>query len=234
MLDEWELRSLLADLWISVVSQKSGEAAVAARAYDLVKSEAAEARHLGWRTDDKLVSAMKAQFRAEHGEDAVPVGSMPEAREMEALGAKPVVVTNTLKEILAKSGISAAATKSAKEGEVSIRLGPSDLTEKERGSLAAIELITRKYVIVEFRGPAACRSLDDDKVLGIDRRLLMIPMRSLVLTVAKGEAARRHVDGTDVLVEALMSTEQGAIAAAGREDYSFSGDQEAVEDEIAF
>lgn len=218
MIDEWTLGTSLSDLWASVLGghtdAKQAQEALARRAYDLAKSSADESRHFRWRTDERLVQHMKAQFVAEHGENAVPVTTMDEANVITSLGARPAIVNNTMKELLAKTGLSAEAAKASLEEQVKERLLPSQLTDGERAALSVINLVTRQYVVVTFNGNATQRLLDDGKVIGIDRRLLARPAVDILLAAAKGEAARASGSEAAVLARALLDTEQGALATA--------------------
>jgi hypothetical protein len=120
MINEWTLGTALNDLWVSVLigrkDVKHAQDALARRAYDLAKGNSDESRHFRWRTDERLVQHMKAQFVAEHGEDAVPVSTMAEAQEITDLGARPAVVNSTLRELLAKTGLSTETAKASLEG----------------------------------------------------------------------------------------------------------------------
>lgn len=223
MIDEWALGTSLSELWATVLSgrkdvQHAGKT-LARRAYDLAKGNADESRHFRWRTDERLVSHMKAEFVAEHGEDAVPVATMAEAEEITSLGAKPTMVNATLRELLAKTGLSPEHAKTSLEGQVRGRLLPSELTDGERAALRIIDLVTREYVVVEFNGKPTCRPIDDNKMVGIDRRLLAFPAFGMVTAVAKGEAARTVRTEAAVLASALLDTEQGALARANAERY---------------
>lgn len=223
MINEWTLGTALNDLWVSVLcgrrDVKHAQDALARRAYDLAKGNSDESRHFRWRTDERLVQHMKTQFVAEHGEDAVPVSTMAEAEEITQLGAKPAVVNSTLRELLAKTGLSTETAKASLEGQVQARLLPSQLTEAERAALPIIDLVTREYVVVVFNGKPTQRLLDEGKVIGIDRRMLTRPALDLVLTAAKGEAARTARSEAAVLASVLLDTEQGALATVSVDTY---------------
>jgi hypothetical protein len=223
MVNEWTLGTALSDLWASVLSGhkdvKQAQETLARRAYDLAKSDVDESRHFRWRTDERLVRHMKAQFEAEHGVGVVPVSTMAEAQEVTDLGATPAVVNATLRELLAKSGLSAEAAKESLEGQVQARLLPSQLTDAERAALSVVDLITREYVVVTFNGDVRQRLLDDGKVIGIDRRLLAKPAFDLLLAAAKGEGSRTARSEAAVLASALLDTEQGALARARMDEY---------------
>lgn len=209
MINEWQLSSTLSDLWASVLSGRKdaqhAQESLAQRAYDMVKENADEARHFRYRTDDRLVNHMKAQFVAEHGEDTVPVTTMDEAKAIEDLGAKPVVVNSTMKELLAKTGLSAEGAKTALESKIAARLLPSQLSDAERAALDVVNVLARGYAVVEFRGQAACRMIDEDKLLAIDRRVLALPPSDILRKVAQAEAKRKDVEASVVLADALAS-----------------------------
>ncbi len=223
MIDEWTLGDSLSNLWATVLSgrkdvQHAG-AALARRAYDLAKSNADESHHFRWRTDERLVSHMKAEFVTEHGEGAVPVTTMAEAEEITQLGAKPAMVNATLQELLAKTGLTVANAKASLEGQVQVRLLPSQLTEAEQAALPVIDLVTREYVVVVFNGKPTQRLLDEGKVIGVDRRILTQSAFNLVVAAAKGEAARTARNEVAVLASILLDTEQGALARASMDAY---------------
>ena len=207
MIDEWTLGTALSDLWASVLSGhrdvKQAQGALARRAYNLAKSNADESRHFRWRTDERLVAHMRAQFVAEHGEDAVPVTTMAEAQEIAGLGAKPAVVNPTLRELLSKSGLSVEGTKASLEGQVKDRFLPSQLTESEQRATRIVDALVKDYVVVEFRGQPACKMIDDDTLLAVDRRVLAQPTAEVLRKVALVLAKTRGVDVASVLASAL-------------------------------
>lgn len=209
MIDEWKLGDALSSLWASVLCGrkdiKETQDALARRAYDLAKSNSDESRHFRWRTDERLVEHMKAQFVAEHGEDAVPVTTMAEADEITSLGAKPAVVNSTLRELLSKTGLSAETAKASLEGQVQARLLPSQLTESERKATRTIDALARDYVVVEFRGQPTCKMIDEDKLLAVDRRVLAQPTADVLRKIAHALAKSRGVDAAGVLASALAS-----------------------------
>jgi hypothetical protein len=204
MVDEWQLHGQLAELWKDAVGKYPET--MAKPVYDLAKEEnAPEAIHLRWRTDDRLLKAMKDQFEEEHGVDTVPVSNMTEAKEVQALGAKPAVVNATLKDLLSKAGVSVENSKAKLEGAVVKRLDLSELSEAELAALKYVEVITKTYVVVEFRGAQTwTKPLDDDKTLGVDRRLLDKGMRNIFGAVINGEARRRNIDEVKVALDALQ------------------------------
>ncbi len=210
MVDEWTLGTSLSDLWASVLSGhkdiKQAQDALARRAYDLAKGGSDESRHFRWRTDDRLIKHMKAQFIAEHGEDAVPVSTMEEAQEIEDLGAKPAVVNSTLRELLAKTGLSTEAARTSLEGQVQVRLLPSQLTDAEKKASRSIDVLSKHYIVVEFRGQATCKMIDEDKLLAVDRRVLAQPTADILRKIASTLAKSRGTDAANLLADALAAS----------------------------
>lgn len=223
MIDEWALGDALTNLWSAALAQDAGLAdgggPLARRAYDLAKGSADESRHFRWRTDDRLVRSMREQFENEHGADAVPVSTMAEAEEIVGLGAKPAVVNATLRELLAKSGLSTESAKTSLEGQVQARLLPSQLTEEERRGLRTVSALERDYVVVELRGQPACRMVDDDSVLAIDRRVLTQHPSEALRKVAAVLAKFRNTDASSVLADALAEQIARNIAAKDAPEY---------------
>lgn len=204
MVDEWRLHDQLAELWKEAV--KSHPDKLSRPLYDIVKSDSPESRHLRWHTDEKLLKTVRKEFETENGEDAVPVTTMAEAKEIMELGAKPKVVNNTLKELLEKSGVSANQTKQRLEGEISRRLDLTDLSREEIARLSTVQTITKDYVVVEFRSDKTlAKPIDENTLLGVDRRLLHRPFREILLHVVNAEAKKRGVSTTDVLLAAMQS-----------------------------
>lgn len=215
MVDEWTLHNTLAELWNEAVRMYPSE--TTKPVYEMAKQEGSpEAYHLKWRSDDKLLKAMKDEFQAEHGEDAVPVSNMVEAKEMKALGVKPTIVNNTLKELLSKAGVSAENTKIKLEGEVIRRLDLSELTESELEALRTIESVCENYAVVEFRGEQTwTKPLDDNKTLGVDRRLLEKDFRVILLHATNGEARRCGSEPVNILVNAMQKALQPGKGCSG-------------------
>jgi hypothetical protein len=59
---------------------------------------------------------------------------------------------------------------------------------------------------VAFTGKAACRLIDDDKKVGLDRRLLKEPFSKVLKQLVGAEAKRRQVEPVDILIEQASRT----------------------------
>ena len=199
-LDEWSLHYKLGQLW-QEACVKHPELA-APRVYDMAKADAAEVRQLKYHADAKLLAHVREKFNEEHGVDASPVTTIAAAKEAESVGAKPVVVSNTLQELLDKGGLSAATVAARMEGTIEARFAPSDLSHDERNVLDRLMPFLPEMSIVAFKGAkAACRLIEEGKIVGVERRLLSMPFKELLTSALHAEAKRRSIQPLDILLE---------------------------------
>lgn len=207
MVDEWRLQWSLAALW----QEASKTAAYVPRIYELAKMGAKEVKQLAYHTDSNLLSALRAEFAKENGDDAVPTTSAAEVKEIEEAGARPVIVDETLRELLAKSGLAAKEVTSRAAGTVEKTWTWSDLTAAEQSAwnlYGAVVVGSRSAVYVTFRGDVMCQPLPAGDGIAVDRRLLSKPPRALVAAVADGEAKRRGTSALDVLLDSMVGREE--------------------------
>jgi hypothetical protein len=62
--------------------------------------------------------------------------------------------------------------------------------------------------VVEFRGQAACKMIDDDKLLAVDRRVLAQPTADVLRKAAGALAKSRGTDAASLLADALAASFQ--------------------------
>ena len=187
MIDEWSLHNTLSYMWNDMYAK---DTTIINRMYNMVKESAPETRNLRYRADDKLLAGLKAEFEAEHGDRAVPVTTTLEARDAASIGAKPAMVAQGLKEILANAGLSLETAKKKLEGVVLTRHIPTDLDEAAQTIVRNIERVVPNLSVVTFAGAAACHLIDAGQIVGVDERLLHGPYRD-VLTLALAVEGRR-------------------------------------------
>lgn len=200
--DEFDLHYKLGAMWKDACARAPDLAAP--RVYDMAKAGAAEAKHFKWHADEKLLKTVRDRYEAEHGTSAVPVTTMGEAKDIEGVGGSPTMVSEVLKELLEKAGLSAAGAKKALEGQIDARLAPSELSIVERIIVDKLMGVVPDFAVVQFRGDKpACRPIDDDATVGVDRRLLAGPYKGLLKQVVAAEARRRKIDPVDVLLTCL-------------------------------
>lgn len=203
MIDEWDLRWKLGNIWQSAL--KANPELMAPRVYDMAKNGKAEIKGLHHHIDQKLVASLRTEFHKEHGEDAVPVTSMSEARELESLGASVAIVDPTLQQLLQKAGPSVSDVKEKLKGKVQKVWVPSKLSALENEvCIELIESITMDYAVVDFVDATPCRVDGDNKTILIARSVLLTPAQDLIRAVAQVEAKRSGLTAEGVLVSAFV------------------------------
>jgi hypothetical protein len=212
--NEFDLHWKLAAMWREACKRAPDLAAP--RVYDMAKANTPEAKAFKWHADEKLLKTVRERYEAEHGTDAVPVATMREAKEIEGAGGKPTVVSEVLRDLLERGGLSAEGAKKKLEGQIDARLAPGDLTITERIVVDRLMGVVHDFAVVVFRGEqAACRLIDGDATVGVDRRLLSGPYRGLLQQVVAAEARRRKVEPVDVLLAHLAG--EGVPSESGEE-----------------
>lgn len=200
-IDEWDLHYKLGRIWKDACDTYPTLAAP--RLYDMAKTGTTEAKNVKYHADEKLLKDVRERFEKEHGEKAVPVASTTEAKEIEEAGGKPAMVNDVLKELLEKGGLSVKEVKKQLEGQISARFVPGDLDDDaEQAAFVRVTRYVDEFILVTFTGKAACRLIDEDKKVGLDRRMLKEPFSKLLKALVATEAKRRGVEPVDILIEA--------------------------------
>lgn len=207
MIDEWQLHYQLSQLWSDACQHDN---ALAERVYAMAKSGAPEVKHIHYHADKKLLDRMRNEFEKEHGE-SIPVATSVEAKEVEQVGGKAAMVSSTLKDLLATTGLSLDAAKTKLQGTVVRRWAPADLSQGPEASDEAyanscrLETFLPNTVVVTFASEApSCQLIDDNKVIGVDRRLLNEPFKNLLTAALGAEAKRVGTTPFDVLLEHVV------------------------------
>jgi len=91
---EWNMASMLRDCL------GKDPAAFAGNVLDMLETGSSEAKNLKHNIEGSALDALVAEFQTRNGEDALPVRSMAESREIEHFGRKTVVVPVAVAEIL--------------------------------------------------------------------------------------------------------------------------------------
>lgn len=200
--DEYTLHYKLAQMWKDAIDKHPDVAAP--RVYDMAKANAREARSLVYHADDKILRSVRERFQGEHGDNAVPVGTMAEAKELEELGGKPAMVNDVLKELLEKGGLTIEGARKDLEGMIDARFVPGDLDSDELRTFLRLCTVVPEFLLVQFHGDKpACRLVDGDAKVGLDRRLLKKSFKQTLKLLVGTEARRRKVDPVDVLLERI-------------------------------
>jgi hypothetical protein len=207
--DEWDLHYKLGRIWKDACDAHPEIAAP--RLYDMAKSGAIEAQNVKYHTDDKILKDVRERFEREHGPSAVPVATTAAAKDLEEAGGKPAMVNDVLRELLEKGGLTVENAKKQLEGQVDQRFVPSDLAPDEHAPFARLCEVVPEFILVTFKGKAACRLIDDEKKVGLDRRLLKEPFEKALKTLVNIEARRRKVEAVDILLEHVARTNEPSV-----------------------
>jgi hypothetical protein len=202
VVDQWDLRWALGDLWKRAVAAEP--AMNAPRVYRMAKENKAEVKSLVHHADDKLVQALREEFEKEHGQDVVAVSSMADSRELESLGAKTVMVTPTLQGLLDKTGGEVAKARNKLKSTIKDQFAWGMLsTEEQKVCTDWVDRVTPSYTIVSFSDDSVqCRATDDGR-LTIAKWLLSVPHRDMIRAIVTHEAQRRKVPVEEVWLDAL-------------------------------
>jgi len=160
LIDEWDLKFHLSKLTEELVKANPDRFKATMLAL-LEKGEALEIQESYYIKNGALGMAAVAKFRGDHGEKAIPVSSMAEAKEAEFVGLKGVVVSNVLKTVLsAHLGDFATATNAAKVGFKKVYQW-NELTDEEKRMLERVtELLTFTELGCDFNYMASLKVVD--------------------------------------------------------------------------
>jgi hypothetical protein len=219
MVDIWDLRWELADMLRDGVDREPGK--LGPSVYGMLKEKTEDVHAMGgYGTTDAFAAKMAEHFQAEHGVDAVPVESMAESQKLDHVGAKGVVVSDTLKKVLEKKVKSAADVHRELSTAAEREWSWHDLEEEERATLGELTTLVHEAT-TEWRGTFSVKPLLDrlrvvdfkkDIMMGtcdrktgvvkIARRLLISPEDALITLVheeahalsAASDGAKQHID----------------------------------------
>jgi len=194
----WSLRWELDRLWRQAAEQKE----LAGTVLSLLNADAPDTAsvdpaYMGAEAKEALAEIFKAQ----HGEEALPVAGIGDSAKLMHVGKRGVVVSKdahrVLKEIIGDAG---AALEKA-ENDVTIFYGWNDLEDSERElltkvfaalSLAREDIVLDKVRVVDFRGDSTLGKWQGGEVY-VAREVLQDPAE-LIATVAHEFA---HSEGSD-------------------------------------
>jgi hypothetical protein len=218
MVDVWDLRWELAGMLRDGVAKNPEKLAPAV--YQMLKDKRDDVKHLEYNSSDSFAEAMAAQFKFEHGTEAVPVEGMAESKQLDHLGAQGVVVSDTLKKVLERKVKSAREVKQELATAAEREYSWQDLEEEERAALGEITTLVHEATtewrgvwnvsplldrlhVVDFRKDELLGSCDrKSKTVKIARRLLVDPEEALTTLVheeahalsAASDGDKQHID----------------------------------------
>lgn len=98
MIDVWDLQWRLGQMYREALARRPE--LLAPQVYRMLRDDSEDTKLLKHHTSKEVATAIAARFHEEHGKDAVPVRSIAEARELEHLGRRGVVVEEGLRDSL--------------------------------------------------------------------------------------------------------------------------------------
>lgn len=199
MVDSYDLRYRTKDILLTAIAEKPELLLPFAK---LLETPTTETESIGEYTaiPEAVAEKVAQDFKTKHGENAVPVASLAESKDIEHLGKKGVVVSSQLGIVLAKTLGSALTVKAKLKREVVKRYGWHELSDDERAALSeAVELINPvepvkldDIEVVDFRDDKLMGQFKDNKIL-VAHKHLSDPTEALRIIIH--EVA--HRDGND-------------------------------------
>jgi len=226
MVDIWDLRWELAEMLREGVQVEPDK--LAPQVYRMLRSKAEDVQSMKYgTTPDEFAEKMAEHFRAEHGADAVPVEGMAESQRLDHVGAKGVVVSDTLKKVLEKKVRSAQEVHQELATAVDREWSWHDLEDEEQATLSEmvtlvheattewrgmydVPMLLDRLVVVDFKKETMLGTCDRKTgQVKITRRLLVSPEDALTTLVheeahalsAASDGAKQHI----AMIEAIWS-----------------------------
>lgn len=144
MVESWSLRYRTKDILLAALNQRPS---LHDEFNELLHTPTTEVESLdstnsAYGLNDNAAKIVADTFRKQYGEDAVPVATLAESREIEHLGKRGVVVTKQLGAVLARTLGDALTVKENLKKEVVRTYSWSDLDDVERDALTvAIDMV---------------------------------------------------------------------------------------------
>lgn len=172
-----------------------------------------------YNVSDEAAKFVANAFHEKHGENAFPVQTLAESKDLEHLGKKGIVVTKPLGTVLAKTLGDVMTAKTVLKQEVLKKFGWSDLIGLEQENLeAAIDLVCPiervsldDVDIVEFRSDTLMGQFKDGRCL-LAKKLLVDADETLA-TLIHELAHRQGGDGDHSHVARLENIWKGVVSA---------------------
>ena len=150
-MNEWDLKWTLGQLLTRAM--ESHPAKFKDKLLRMIESgDSMEAGSSYFTYSDGLINAVLEAFEKKHGVDAVPVSNMTEARSMSGLGAKSVVVSRTMKDLLETRKGTLEDVRRRRSMEAKATYGWDDLTPSEQENLDRVVTLVDKADLVEGDG----------------------------------------------------------------------------------
>ena len=174
-----------------------------------------------WTLHPDAVKGVVADFQAKHGPDAVPVRNIGDSKDLDHLGKKGVVVSESLAAVLGKTMPSVTTVKQALSQEAQESFGWDALSPEEKANLEeAVELVNASGVVtvalaevevVTFRSKDVLGLYRDGKIFLRKDRLAdaAITLETLVHECAhksgSGDGEHQHVSGIEAIWSGIVT-----------------------------
>lgn len=220
MIDVWDLQWQLGSMYQNAVSQRPD--VLGHKVYELLRNSSEDTKSMQYFTSEDVSSALATQFKAEHGETAFPVSSIAEARTVEYLGHRGIVVSKDLGDALLSKMGTVEDLKGKLSTEIVRSVHWSDMADEHKDmitkwtdafdKIGKFPPVASKLDIVVYRDPSICGMYD--KTTGritVSSSLLNSPrdfLETIVHEVAHAisgcaDFEQGHVDAIEKLWSAL-------------------------------
>lgn len=210
MVDIWDLRWELADMLRDGVAREPGK--LGPSVYGMLKKKTEDVHAMGgYGTTDDFAAKMVEHFQAEHGEGAIPVESMAESQKLDHVGARGVVVSDTLKKVLERKVKSAVEVHRELATAAEKEWSWHDLEKEERAVLGELTTLVHEAT-TEWRGMWSVKPL-------LDRLRVVDFKKESILGTCEPKTgvvkiARRLLVDAEEALATLVHEEAHAISAA--------------------
>lgn len=212
MIDSWDLKSRLASVWRSALSE---DMELAGQFFDMLSGGATDVEGFSFYNNHGLTSElsmfMAERFERRHGTGAVPVENMEQSRDLGHLGKRGIVVPKPMVAVMLRNYNSVDQYKNTLKEEVTNNWSWSDLSEDEQKVLErSLELLCRSgerwglanVQVVSFQSDSLKGRFLTDKIML--NRCVLGSVRDALATLVH-EAA--HSEGGDGSVEHVRRIE---------------------------
>lgn len=148
MIDVWDLQWRLGQMYREAIARRPE--LLGPRVYGMLRDGAEDTKSFHYHSRGEALTAVAASFREEHGDDAVPVSSIAEARDLEHVGRKGVVVPESLREALKEMPeLNASRVKESLKNEVLRSVPWSDLSFEEQTIVIQYTTMIDKIAVID-------------------------------------------------------------------------------------
>ena len=217
MIDVWAIQWRLGQMYQEAIARRPE--LLGAKVYKMMRDGAEDTKSFHYHATKDAAASMAKAFKEEHGDDAVPVASIADARELEHLGRRGVVVQDSLRETLKKEMGDIHEIKSKLKNEVVRSVAWADLAFEHKAILTQYTTLIDSVGVLQY--PIAQRldivEFRDERIEGLwqgDNGRISIALRML--------------DNPRDLLKVLVHEVAHAVSSAGDGDHGHIGAVESI------